>query len=58
MRSRRISEESLRDLLALFWRYKIPMHQLAQFENAQNTKWFRALHMYWHASVFDAEPQN
>jgi len=57
MRSR-LSEASLRDLLALFSRYEIPMRQLAQFENAKNTSWFRAPRMYWHQRVFGAEPAN
>ncbi|CAG2132287.1 Uncharacterised protein [Ralstonia mannitolilytica] len=52
MRSRHISETALRDLLALFWRYQIPMEQLAQFESERNTSWFRAPHMYWHNRVF------
>lgn len=51
----RLSEASLRDLLALFSRYEIPMRQLAQFETPKNDSWFRAPHMYWHAKVFDAE---
>lgn len=54
MRSRRISEAALRDLLALFWRYQIPMEQLARFESERNTSWFRAPHMYWHSRVFGA----
>jgi hypothetical protein len=52
MRSRRLSERALRDLLALFWRYQIPMQQLAQFESERNALWFRAPHMYWHRRVF------
>jgi len=52
MRSKRISEASLRELLAFFWRYKIPMGQLAQFENERNSTWFRAPKSYWHKSVF------
>lgn len=52
IRSRRISEECLRELIALFWRYGGPMHQLAQFENARNRSWFRNPSMYWFRSVF------
>jgi len=52
IRSKRISEESLRDLLALFWRYNIPMAQLAQFKNAQNEEWFTSPKTYWHKRVF------
>ena len=52
IRSKRISQASLRDLLALFSRYGIPMRQLAQFQNETNEKWFTAPHMYWHKKVF------
>jgi hypothetical protein len=52
VRSSNISAEALRELIALFWRYRIPMHQLAQFENSRNAHWFRAPGMYWHQSVF------
>lgn len=52
VRSRRISEEALRDLLSLFSRYNIPMAQLSQFKNSQNDAWFTAPHMYWHKKVF------
>jgi len=52
VRSRRVSESALRDLLALFWRYNIPMEQLAQFQNSANEAWFTAPKMYWHKKVF------
>jgi hypothetical protein len=52
VKSKRISEGSLRNLLALFWRYKIPMEQLSQFKNTANESWFTDPIMYWHASVF------
>jgi hypothetical protein len=52
VRSRRISEEALRDLLSLFSRYNIPMKQLAQFRNPENEEWFTAQHIYWHKKVF------
>jgi hypothetical protein len=48
----RLSQASLRDLLALFSRYGIPMEQLAQFENSTNREWFAAPQMYWHKRVF------
>lgn len=51
-KSHRLSEKSLRNLLALFWRYRIPMRQLAQFENANNKIWFRSSKAYWHKKVF------
>jgi hypothetical protein len=51
MRSR-LSEASLRDVLALFSRYGIPMAQLARFLNSKNERWFTAPHMYWYKQVF------
>lgn len=47
-----VSQASLRDLLALFSRYQIPMKQLAQFKNSKNQAWFAAPQMYWHLRVF------
>ncbi|MBR7634404.1 hypothetical protein [Janthinobacterium lividum] len=52
MKSSNLSQASLRDLLALFDRYQIPMKQLAQFRNAKNEAWFAAPEMYWHTQVF------
>ena len=52
VRSSRISEENLRELLALFWRYKIPMAQLAQFRSKKNMTWFASPKAYWHEKVF------
>ncbi len=52
VRGARISEADLRDLIALFSRYQIPMKQLAQFKSAKNENWFAASHMYWHNNVF------
>jgi hypothetical protein len=48
----RLSEASLRDLLALFSRYEIPMKQLAQFATPSNAKWFKTSDKYWHKRVF------
>lgn len=48
----RLSHASLRELLALFSRYRIPMAQLAQFRTARNESWFAAPQTYWHARVF------
>lgn len=47
-----LSQASLRELLALFYRYKIPMAQLAQFRTAKNEAWFTGPKTYWHARVF------
>jgi hypothetical protein len=50
--SRRISEHNLRELIALFRRYRIPMPQLAQFENKSNRAWFRSSKAFWYSAVF------
>ena len=47
-----LSQASLRDLLALFSRYQIPMAQLSQFRTSKNEDWFAAPKMYWHSRVF------
>ena len=52
LRSKRLSESALRSLLALHQRYSLRMAELAQFETAANTVWFRSPHAYWHAAVF------
>lgn len=52
VRRRTISESSLRDLIALFYRYDIPMVQLQVFLNDKNENWFANPIMYWHKKVF------
>jgi hypothetical protein len=47
-----LSQASLRDLVALFSRYQIPMPQLAQFRTIKNEGWSAAPQMYWHSRVF------
>jgi len=49
-----ISDDDLRDLLALFYRYKINMKQLANFLNDKNRSWFyEGVKGYWYDNVFD-----
>jgi hypothetical protein len=52
VRSRRISDASLRDLIALFERYDIPMNQLQVFLSDKNQSWFANPKMYWYKKVF------
>lgn len=52
IKTKRISDTSLRELLALFHRYHVPMAQLAQFLNACNESWFKSPIAYWYKSVF------
>jgi hypothetical protein len=48
-----ISQESLRDLIALFERYRIHrMSQLAQFLSPSNRSWFADPNKFWHKKVF------
>ena len=48
----RLSEKALRDLLALFFRYRIDMRQLAPFLTEKNRAWFHSPETYWFKRVF------
>ncbi|WP_090228960.1 hypothetical protein [Filomicrobium insigne] len=50
--SGKLTEESLRELLALFRRYDVEMKQLAQFASDANHHWFSEPTKYWHSDVF------
>ncbi len=50
--STRVSHQSLRQLVGLFFRYKIEMRQLAQFATPANRVWFRRKESYWFKKVF------
>lgn len=52
VKSKSISDRSLRELLALFQRYKISMRQLAQFRSLKNQAWFAVPDKFWSKSVF------
>lgn len=48
-----LHDYSLRDLLALFYRYNIDMKQLKRFLNKENRSWFfDNKKAYWHKQVF------
>jgi hypothetical protein len=48
------TDQSLRDLIALFERYRIPRaSQLAQFLSDSNKHWFADPQKFWHKKVFD-----
>ena len=53
IKSKRISQSDLRDLIAIMFRYKMPMAQLQQFCTPQSESWFKSPIMYWHKSVFN-----
>ena len=52
VRGRRLSDETLREFLALFRRYRIEMRQFARFESSANRQWFRKRSAYWYKGVF------
>ena len=57
VKGRRVSEACLRELVALFQRYAVPMSQLAQFETSSNRSWFRSREAFWYVPVF-GRPSN
>lgn len=51
-----LHDHDLRDLIALFFRYKIEMTQLSIFLNERNKAWFfENSKAYWHKKVFGVE---
>ncbi len=49
---KRISDGSLRELIALFYRYDIDMQQLAPFEHPANRSWFKNPGAFWFRRVW------
>jgi hypothetical protein len=47
-----IDDESLRELISLFFRYQLDLFQLRKFETKRNKKWFNNAKAYWHPYVF------
>lgn len=52
LRSMRLSQNSLRELIALYTRYNGELSELAQFATEANSAWFKASDAVWHHSVF------
>ena len=52
VKSESVPDASLRELLALFRRYRVSMRQLAKFRNTQNEPWFASPEAFWFRSVF------
>jgi hypothetical protein len=50
--SKQLSEPDLRDLIALMYRYKLPMKQLAVFCDEGNKHWLKKRSMYWYRRIF------
>lgn len=50
-----IPDKDLREIISLFYRYKVDMKQLQVFLNTKNKKWFfDSPKGYWHRRVFGA----
>ncbi|MDY7540333.1 hypothetical protein QN372_04200 [Undibacterium sp. RTI2.1] len=49
--SNQIEDGTLRELLALFYRYKIDSQQLTQFINDSNRSWVLNKHAYWYSGL-------
>jgi hypothetical protein len=52
LKSKRLSQTTLRELLALYRRYDGRMSELAQFANDANRGWFQDPGAEWHKAVF------
>jgi len=48
-----VDDDSLRDILAIFYRYNINMKQLALFKSERNKEWFCSSTKYWFDKVFN-----
>ena len=51
---RRLSRESLRDLIALLYRYRIPLRPLGVLADRRRFAWLNDPLKYWHRSMFGA----
>lgn len=52
LRSKRLSQQGLRELIALYTRYDGNLSELAQFATEANSAWFKAPNAVWHRAVF------
>lgn len=55
LRSRRLSQQGLRELIALYTRYGGHLGELAQFATEANSAWFKSPNAVWHQAVFGTE---
>ncbi|WP_162898973.1 hypothetical protein [Ralstonia solanacearum] len=49
---RSLGQESLRDLIALLWRYQISLEPLALLAQRKKFIWLQDKRSYWHKSMF------
>lgn len=52
LRSKRLPDRSLRELIAIHCRYGLPMKSLGIYETEKNRDWFRDPGAYWFRSIF------
>jgi hypothetical protein len=52
LKSKKVSNVCLRELLSLFYRYNIEMTQLSVFLNEDNKDWFLVKTKYWYKRTF------
>jgi hypothetical protein len=52
LKGKALSDRQFREIIALFYRYKVPMQQLKAFENSTNAAWLNDPKMYWHKSMY------
>lgn len=52
IKSKRLSQASLRELIALYMRYGGLLSELRQFQNSSNERWFCNPGAAWYAGVF------
>lgn len=51
---RALTKDRLWDLIALLWRYEVPLRPLKIFAKSKKFSWLRNKEMYWHKSMFGA----
>lgn len=55
-----LNKEAMRELLALLWRYEIPLAPLRAFAEKKKFDWLNDSQGYWHGAMFEeaiAPPQ-
>jgi hypothetical protein len=52
VKSKRVSDVCLRELISLFYRYKIEMSQLSVFLNEKNKIWLMNNKAFWYKKMF------
>ncbi len=53
--SDKLNDNELRELIGLFFRYKIDMKQLKQFKTDDNKEWFATEGSYWFKPIFGSD---